>query len=375
MEGRLKVYYDAEFTGLHKNTNLISIGLVSESGSTFYAEFTDYDKSQVDNWLQKYVIDNLLFNNVREVPYVSEFVNSVYEYVEDGHRRYIKQMNLIVKGDCHKISELLDFWLRNELEFTKHTENPCDQIQIYCDCYAYDWMLFNDLICENGLAMNFPKYLYYIPVDLSTYLQMRNIDPDITREVLIHKLLPDYDLEDDIMSKEPFRSYIKFRNNLKHNSLWDALICKLCFETLENLDDGKLNLYLTTKNRRIYSARLLNESLKDFCRNKNIPYGEKDHPIDNADMPLLEPAKDPNIFECSILEIVKLNKSEYLVERLILDKEGGKTYLGNPINKLSAILFIHIPTQDIIRVTVPELEVDKICNAHDKDFLEKINNI
>lgn len=188
MEGRLKVYYDAEFTGLHKNTNLISIGLVSESGSTFYAEFTDYDKSQVDNWLQKYVIDNLLFNNVREVPYVSEFVNSVYEYVEDGQRRYIKQMNLIVKGDCHKISELLDFWLRNELEFTKHTENSCDQIQIYCDCYAYDWMLFNDLICENGLAMNLSKYLYYIPVDLSTYLQMRNIDPDITREVLIHNI-------------------------------------------------------------------------------------------------------------------------------------------------------------------------------------------
>ena len=51
MDGKLKVYYDAEFTGLHRNTSLISIGLISESGSKFYAEFIDYDQKQVDNWL------------------------------------------------------------------------------------------------------------------------------------------------------------------------------------------------------------------------------------------------------------------------------------------------------------------------------------
>ena len=39
-----RIYYDAEFTGLHINTTLISIGMVSDSGSFFYAEFNDYDK-------------------------------------------------------------------------------------------------------------------------------------------------------------------------------------------------------------------------------------------------------------------------------------------------------------------------------------------
>lgn len=35
------IFFDTEFTGLHKDTTLISIGLVSETGEKFYAEFDD----------------------------------------------------------------------------------------------------------------------------------------------------------------------------------------------------------------------------------------------------------------------------------------------------------------------------------------------
>ena len=38
----MKIFFDTEFTGLHKDTSLISIGLVDEDGKTFYAEFLDY---------------------------------------------------------------------------------------------------------------------------------------------------------------------------------------------------------------------------------------------------------------------------------------------------------------------------------------------
>ena len=31
----MKVYLDMEFTGLHQNTTLISIGMISEFGDTF----------------------------------------------------------------------------------------------------------------------------------------------------------------------------------------------------------------------------------------------------------------------------------------------------------------------------------------------------
>ena len=37
----MKVFFDTEFTGLYKDTNLISIGLVSEDGKEFYAEIDD----------------------------------------------------------------------------------------------------------------------------------------------------------------------------------------------------------------------------------------------------------------------------------------------------------------------------------------------
>ncbi len=54
-----KIFFDTEFTGLHKNTTLISIGCVADSGETFYAELTDYDKSQLNDWIKENVISGL----------------------------------------------------------------------------------------------------------------------------------------------------------------------------------------------------------------------------------------------------------------------------------------------------------------------------
>ena len=45
----MKIFFDTEFTGLHKGTELISIGMVDEVGRTFYAEFNDYDKNQIED--------------------------------------------------------------------------------------------------------------------------------------------------------------------------------------------------------------------------------------------------------------------------------------------------------------------------------------
>ena len=54
------VFYDLEYTSKHQFTSPISIGMVSSNGSNeFYAEFTDYDYSQVDQWVKTNVIDLL----------------------------------------------------------------------------------------------------------------------------------------------------------------------------------------------------------------------------------------------------------------------------------------------------------------------------
>ena len=58
-----KIFFDTEFTGLHQETTLISFGAISECGKTFYAEFTDFDYSQIDRWLKLNVIDNLILSD------------------------------------------------------------------------------------------------------------------------------------------------------------------------------------------------------------------------------------------------------------------------------------------------------------------------
>lgn len=212
----VKVYFDAEFTGLHRDTTLISIGLISESGHHFYAEFNDYNKDQIDPWLQEHVIDNLVFNDR-----LANFhrINSHTKWPDpiDGYERF----------DCHikhcraEIKENLLQWLKVESDRAGGAK-----IQFYSDCYVYDWVLLNDLICNDGKALNLPEYLYYIPVDLSTELQMYNEDPDVNREEFLGarevvNIIDDFPLRTN-MNEVP-----------KHNSLWDAFVCKRCFEILD----------------------------------------------------------------------------------------------------------------------------------------------
>ena len=60
----MKLFFDMEFTGLRQNTTPISIGIVSEDGKRFYAEFTDYDESQCDDWIKENVIKKLGAENI-----------------------------------------------------------------------------------------------------------------------------------------------------------------------------------------------------------------------------------------------------------------------------------------------------------------------
>ena len=68
---RTRVFYDAEFTGLHRDTTLISIGLYCpEYGCYFYGEFNDYDESQVDDWIREHVLENLIMVGHEAAPYI-----------------------------------------------------------------------------------------------------------------------------------------------------------------------------------------------------------------------------------------------------------------------------------------------------------------
>jgi hypothetical protein len=175
----MKVFFDTEFTGLHQHTTLISIGMISEDGRTFYAELNDYDKSQLDEWLTTNVIDNLIIHRDRV------------------HYYRVTDQEVYSKGSSETTKNRLAEWL-----------GQFEQVEMWSDCLSYDWVLFCQLF---GHAFNIPKNVYYIPFDICTLMKIKGIDPDINREEFSDK------------------------SGFKHNALHDAEVIRACYERLMKL--------------------------------------------------------------------------------------------------------------------------------------------
>jgi hypothetical protein len=183
---KTKIFFDTEFTGLHQNTTLISIGLVSECNKTFYAEFSDYDKTQVDDWIEENIIKKLILQ------------------CDSADLRFSLNNKRIV-GDIAVIKYNLIEWLEQ-----------FDEIEMWSDCLSYDWVLFCQLW---GSAFLIPKNVYYIPFDICTLMKAKGVDPDINREEYVVDQMNYSPVEGDILGK-------------KHNALWDSHIIKACYEKL-----------------------------------------------------------------------------------------------------------------------------------------------
>jgi hypothetical protein len=191
-----KLFFDTEFSGLHQGTTLISIGIVSECGKVFYAELTDYDKTQVDDWLQKNVIDNLI--------------------IPDNQFGEAQTKDKVFKKCTLKsLKYYLELWLRQ-----------FEHVEMWSDCLSYDWVLFNQIF---GHAFNIPKNVYYIPFDICSVFKDRGIDPDISREDFAGKMISVDDHRFWGVNKEK-----------KHNALWDAYVIRACHDRLyQKSVDGK----------------------------------------------------------------------------------------------------------------------------------------
>lgn len=186
----MRIFFDTEFTGLHQNTTLISIGLVAENGREFYAEFIDYDKDQINDWLQENVINKLIYG-IDKLIYKSD---ENWAYTDGAYTSRL--------GDKKYIAQELEQWFNSFVEL-----KGIDKIEMWSDCLAYDWVLFCQLW---GYAFNIPGMIYYIPFDLSTLFKIKGIDPDINREEFLGQ---DWVVEGS-----------------KHNSLYDAKVIKGCYE-------------------------------------------------------------------------------------------------------------------------------------------------
>lgn len=209
------LYWDMEFTGLHKGTTLISLGIVSNCGKTFYAEFTDFDKAQVDYWIEQNVINKLRLtdkigkSNSSWENWISdekEYQNALEFELADKDMSHFECI-----GETPMVRNRLEKWL-----------SQFQSIEMHSDCLSYDWVLFCDIW---GHAFNIPNNIYYIPFDICTTFKNKGIDPDINREEFIGaKALNEIC---SILKTIPEKG--------KHNALFDAYVIKYCNKKLMTL--------------------------------------------------------------------------------------------------------------------------------------------
>ena len=185
----MKIFFDTEFTGLHKNTTLISIGLVAEDGREFYGELNDYDESQCDDWIKENVISHLIYKDCKGS--VSTYNNGLTTYVN---------------GDKSYIANQLDIWF-----------SRFDNIELVSDVCHYDMMLLIDLF---GSAFDLPKHINPACHDINQDIANRY---DLSETWAFNK-----------SREELLKEYNKTIEGNKHNALYDAKVIKAIYEIVNN---------------------------------------------------------------------------------------------------------------------------------------------
>lgn len=181
------IFFDTEFSGLQKDTQLISIGLISENDKRFYAEFGDINTEVLDDWIKENVLANTVKYGGKEI---TDIVPNEYEY----HF-----------GTKEEIKEQLTEWL-----------SQFDNIQLVSDVCHYDMVLFIDIF---GTAFDLPE-----TVNASCH--------DINQDIALARLITEkeaFDLNREDLLEEYGISIV----GDKHNSMTDATVIQSLYAILQ----------------------------------------------------------------------------------------------------------------------------------------------
>lgn len=206
----MNLYFDTEFTGLHKNTTLISIGIVTDQGYEFYAEFNDYDSLQLNTWINNNVISNLILSG--DNPKASKIIN--------------EPLRKNVVGNKYQIRQLLLEWLDNI--FYKHNE----RMLFISDVCHYDMVLLIDLLGDD--AFSIPSHITPACYDINQLIFDKLIKPKYDSNVESYLFNHAFNIErESIINSEDF--HVTELDMSKHNSLYDAKCIKSIYNNLINL--------------------------------------------------------------------------------------------------------------------------------------------
>jgi len=173
------LFLDTEFTELSQSGSLLSIALVDNNDRWFYGVFSNVDTVKLSSWHQENI-----------VPYLP---------LTDLQLEQLSDTGTYLVADKNKITEALLTWLE-----------IYDQVEIWADVPAYDWVLFCELF---GGARQLPKKIHYIVRDLATCLVLNGMDPDTDRFKFAYE------------GKTPL-------GLIRHNALGDAINTKDCYKKL-----------------------------------------------------------------------------------------------------------------------------------------------
>lgn len=225
----VKIFFDTEFTGLRKDTDLISIGLVSSEGQEFYAEFDDYKDKYIDDWIYNNVINNLMYRD--NYPFKARtlvdgnnnhFFKSTEE-IESADKD--RGFNIHMKGNKTEVSEGLNEWLH---QFTDKNL----YIEFISDVCHYDMVLLIDLIIAHNkgstaldMDEHYSSACYDLNNDIAIFLSTNARKAfDVNRESLLRKLVT----SQPEGSKRKEAKYLLYDCDVsnKHNSLYDAKVIR-----------------------------------------------------------------------------------------------------------------------------------------------------
>lgn len=215
------LFFDAEFTGLGKDTTLISLGIVADNGKKFYAEFTDFNWDYVDDWIKNNVLDNFILKKFyphggKEIEeQMEEWKNKGYElsnyptmntfYLLYNTKRTKDNFTEVV-GDSDWIRGALSEWI-----------SQFDSIQFVSDVCHYDFVLLIDLLTGGRTAL-----------DLTSNISA--VCHDINSDIARHYGISDREAFDK--SREEIVSELCGHEveGTKHNALYDAEVIKAILE-------------------------------------------------------------------------------------------------------------------------------------------------
>ena len=200
-----RIYFDTEFTGLKKDTDLISIGCVTRTNNGlkyFYAEIKDISIGKLDKWIQDNVIKNCLFLGKNKIDN-KKFILQDFKYCFDTFSEVSTSLNKLIE----------------EIAISDLKNGGDGQIEFVSDVSSYDFVLLIDLLTNHKLALDLPNYITSDCYNINQLIADKLFDTsdlgdafDITRE----EYLSERDKEEFILNK--------ILGDAKHNALWDAYV-------------------------------------------------------------------------------------------------------------------------------------------------------